>query len=155
MPAMEAAEAWIRYAMHHQVKGFQFNLRLLPLKNKTPVMDLDELLLSSPKLECMRLGLSNAEVRLPRTVVFTSLKDLTLEFVELAAGSGHLLSRLLSSVCCPSLQKLRMMCVNLCRAGTKELVLDTGELLELSMEAVEGMELLELRTPKLLYLEID
>jgi len=48
-----------------------------------------------------------------------------------------------------------MMRVNLLHAGTKELVLDTGELLELSMEAVEGMELLELRTPKLLYLEID
>ena len=85
---MEAAEAWIRYAMHHQVKGFQFNLRLVPLDNKTPVMDLDELLPSSPKLECMRLGLSSAKVRLPRTAVFTSLKYLTLEFVELAAGSG-------------------------------------------------------------------
>ena len=100
---MEAAEAWIRYAMHHQVKGFQFNLRLLPLDNKTPVMDLDELLLSSPKLECMRLGLSNAEVRLPRTVVFTSLKDLTLDSMELVAGSGHLLARLLSSSCCRNL----------------------------------------------------
>ncbi|XP_066365596.1 FBD-associated F-box protein At5g38590-like [Miscanthus floridulus] len=154
-PAMEAAEAWIRYAMHHQVKGFQFNLRLVPLDNKTPVMDLDELLPSSPKLESMRLGLSSANVRLPRTAVFTSLKDLTLEFVELAAGSGHRLARLLSSVCCPSLQKLRMMCIDLLRAGTKKLVLDTGELLELSMEVVEGMELLELRTPKLLYLEID
>ena len=33
-PAMEAAKAWIRYAMCHQVKGFQFNLRL-PLVNKT------------------------------------------------------------------------------------------------------------------------
>jgi hypothetical protein len=118
-------------------------------------MDLDELLPSSPKLKYMRLGLSCAKVRLPRTAVFTSLKDLTLEFLELAVGSGHLLARLLSSVCCPSLQKLRMMRVNLLRAGTKELVLDTGELLELSMEAVEGMELLELRTPKLLYLEID
>ena len=87
-PAMEAAEAWIRQPMHHQVKGFQFNLRLVPLDNKTPVMDLDELLPSSPKLESMRLGLSSAKVRLPRPAVFTSLKDLTLEFVELAAGSG-------------------------------------------------------------------
>jgi hypothetical protein len=60
-PAMEAAESWIHYAMRHQVKGFQFNLRL-PLVNKTPLMDLDELLPSSPKLECMHLGLNRAEV---------------------------------------------------------------------------------------------
>jgi hypothetical protein len=38
---------------------------------------------------------------------------------------------------------------------TKELVLDAGELLELSMEGVNEMKLLKLRTPKLLYLEIN
>jgi hypothetical protein len=117
-------------------------------------MDLDELLLSSSKLECMRLGLSHTKVRLPRTAVFTSLKDLTLEFVELAAGSGHLLARLSSAACSPSLQKLRMMRINFVE-WTKELVLDAGELLELSMEGVNSMELLELRTPKLLHLEIN
>jgi hypothetical protein len=58
-------------------------------------------------------------------------------------------------MCCPSLQKLSMMYINFERAWTKELVLDAGELLELSMEAVDDMELLELTTPKLLYLKIN
>jgi hypothetical protein len=40
---------------------------------------------------------------------------------------------------------------------TSELVLDAGELLELSMECVcvDKMGFLELRTPKLLYLEMN
>jgi len=160
-PAMEAVEAWIRYAMHHPVKGLQLNLRLPPLVNKErrklkkPVMDLDELLPSPPKLECMRLGLSHTKVRLPRTAVFTSLKDLTLEFVELAAGSGHLLARLSSAACCPSLQKLRMM-----RHAHQLRRVDQGAGARRRRAlgecvCVDKMGFLELRTPKLLHLEIN
>jgi hypothetical protein len=68
---MQAAEEWIRYAMRNQVKGFWFDFHLpddfhlLPDDDEEPldddeegkeVFDLDELLPSSARLECLRLG---------------------------------------------------------------------------------------------------
>ncbi|CAL4928067.1 unnamed protein product [Urochloa decumbens] len=103
----------------------------------------------------MHLRLSNTRVRLPSTVVFASLTDLALEFIELAAGSGHLLARILSPACRPRLQKLHMMYVKFKRSGTKGLELHAEELVVLSMENMDGMRLLELRTPNLLDLKIE
>ncbi|CAL4936740.1 unnamed protein product [Urochloa decumbens] len=119
-----------------------------------PVIDLDELP-SSAKLETMHLRLSSTRVRLPSTAVFASLTDLALEFIELAAGSGHLLARILSPACCPRFQKLHMMYVKFKRSGTKGLELHAEELVVLSMENMDGMRLLELRTPNLLDLKIE
>lgn len=102
----------------------------------------------------MYLWLSHARVRLPSTAVFASLKNLTLKFVDLAPGSGHLLARLLSSSCCSRLQRLRIAHVSFKRAGTRELVVDAGELLLLSMEGMDGLKSLEPRTPSLLRLDI-
>ncbi|WVZ61062.1 hypothetical protein U9M48_010990 [Paspalum notatum var. saurae] len=200
-PSMEAAEAWIRYAVQKQVKDFKFKLRLpstvkdfnfkfcLPPppsdgdydskvdeeedkqeededleeqedgdededeEEEEPLMDLDELP-SSTKLEALHLWLS-ARVRLPSAAVFTSLENLALEFVQLAPGSTGHLARIVSSACCPRLRHLRMMYVSFKRAETKELVIDAGELLELSLDSLTGLESLELRTPKLLDLEIE
>jgi hypothetical protein len=61
---MQAAEEWIRYAMRNQVKGFWFDFHLpddfhlLPDDDEEgkEVFDLDELLPSSARLECLRLG---------------------------------------------------------------------------------------------------
>jgi hypothetical protein len=61
---------------------------------------------SSAKLETMHWELQGVRLQLPATAMFTSLVDLSLENIELVAGGGHLLARLLSSACCPSLQKL-------------------------------------------------
>jgi hypothetical protein len=63
---------------------------------------------SSAKLETMHCKLEGVRLRLPTTAVFPSLVDLSPENIELVAGSGHLLARLLSSACCPSLQKLQL-----------------------------------------------
>ncbi|GJM97067.1 hypothetical protein PR202_ga13965 [Eleusine coracana subsp. coracana] len=118
------------------------------------MIDLTELS-SSPKLKTMTLDLDSVSVRLPSTAVFTSLTDLKLEFIELADGSGLLLSRLLSSACCPCLQTLRMLYVDFKHAGTKQLSIDVDALLNLSLKNVEEMESLELRTPNLLDLQVE
>jgi len=87
--------------------------------------------------------------------VFASLKDLTLDSVELAAGSPPSCSPLIVGVL-PNLaeSKLRMICVDFKRTGTTMLVLDAGELLEVSMSFIDEMHLLEMRTSKLLFLGI-
>ncbi|KAL6650764.1 hypothetical protein ACP70R_009689 [Stipagrostis hirtigluma subsp. patula] len=120
--AVEAAQGWFRYAAQHAVKSFFLELHLrpdfVPHKNKKknknkkkeeerPVMVLDELL-SYPKLETMRLTLDGVRLKLPTAAVYASITDLSFENVEFVDGNGHLLARLLSSACCPRLQKLRV-----------------------------------------------
>uniref|UniRef100_A0A0D9XPF6 FBD domain-containing protein n=1 Tax=Leersia perrieri TaxID=77586 RepID=A0A0D9XPF6_9ORYZ len=116
-------------------------------------MVLDELP-SSTKLESLELSVYNTTLRLPAVVAFDSLKDLTLGFITDDEGSGRRhLGNLLSSTCCPCLQKLRLMEI----AGLEELRLNAGELLEFSLSvrpvSIIGigtrMDLLELNTPKL------
>ncbi|CAD6260509.1 unnamed protein product [Miscanthus lutarioriparius] len=78
---------------------------------------------------------------LPSTAVFASLKNLTLEFVDLAPGSGHLLARLSSSACCPSLLRLRIaLRASASSAPEPGSWCSTpgGELLLLSMERAYG-----------------
>jgi len=117
------------------------------------VISLDELP-SSAKLETMRLFLGCARVRFPSTsVIFTSLTDLALQWLKVTADSGDL-GRLLLSECCPRLQKLRLHSIMLKHSGTKELVLQTSTLLELTMSDMDKMESLELRAPNLRALEI-
>ncbi|KAF8708585.1 hypothetical protein HU200_029960 [Digitaria exilis] len=108
----------------------------------TPVVALDDLP-SSTKLETLLLFLGGAGLRLPHAAVFTSLTDLALQCFEIAADGGDL-GRLLSPACCPRLEKLRLWAVKFKRVRAKELVLDTGTLMELTMY---GMESLELRAP--------
>lgn len=171
---MEAAESWIRYAVRRQAKGFFLDLRLPRPRPPTlleaaqehngetdendddeekPVIDLGDLP-SSAKLETMVLWLWRARVRLPSAAVFMSLERLSLCSVQLAPGSGHLLARILSSACCPRLHKVRMVCVDFQRAGTDELVVEAGELQELSLCSMRWMKSLQLRTPNLRDLEI-
>jgi hypothetical protein len=45
----------------------------------------------------MHLTLSGARLRLPTAVEFTSLTDLSLEWIKIEASSVHLLARLVSS----------------------------------------------------------
>ncbi|KAL6636654.1 hypothetical protein ACP70R_024226 [Stipagrostis hirtigluma subsp. patula] len=119
-----------------------------------PMIALDELP-SSAKLQTMCLALNSVRVRLPSDVVFASLANVRLEFIDLEAGSGRLLTRLLSSACCPSLQRLHMLYINFKHAETKDLVLDAGALHELSLENMNEMTALELRTPNLLDLKVN
>ncbi|XP_039820903.1 uncharacterized protein LOC120682961 [Panicum virgatum] len=107
---IEAAQGWIQYAMQHAVKSLNFKL-ILPSPSikqpddydtyysRHPVMILDELV-SSAKLETMRLNLSSVRLRLPSTQAFASLTDLSLENMMLEAGGARLLARLVSSACC-------------------------------------------------------
>jgi hypothetical protein len=169
-PSARAAEGWIRYAAQHAVRSFSFVVRALEKKTlgrdqeddggggghrEEPVIALD-VLPGSAKLETMHLFLGAARVRLPSTsVVFTSLTDLALGCLEIAADdSGHLLGRLLSPACCPSLQKLHLSAVRFEQDRAKELVLETSTLLELTMYSVETMKSLELRAPNLQDLKI-
>jgi len=117
--SVEAAQGWIRYAVQHAVKSFILKL-MLPWQWRFdldrddndiehPVMTLDEMDNNFAKMETMHLRLGGAELRLPcSTVVFPSLIDLSLEDIEVPAGGGYLLSRLVSSACCPRLHKLRL-----------------------------------------------
>jgi hypothetical protein len=110
----EAAEDWIRHATQSTAKSFVLKLRLLNCyrgrgkehRLKQSMMNLNYLP-SSAKLESMHLELGGVRLHLPAAAVFSSLVDLSLENIELVAGSGHLLARLLSPACCPSLQKLQ------------------------------------------------
>ncbi|CAN6286371.1 unnamed protein product [Urochloa humidicola] len=158
-PSIEAAERWILYAVRHGVKSFYFELYLPDewdeegISQETPVLALDGLC-SSAKLEAMYLDLNDAWVRLPATVVvFASLTDLTLEGIKVAGDNVQLLARLVSSACCPRLQKLRMCYVSLARQ--QNLLLESGVLTELSLDEVEGMRSLELKTPSLRVLNIQ
>ena len=168
-----AAPRWIRDAVQHDVKTFTLELHhgggdrfcfdsKANLCGQYAVMILDDLELErSARMETMRLALGGATVRLPSTAAaFASLADLTLENMELAVDSG----RLLSSACCPRLQKLRLREVSFATGGTsiifleeedndmEELLLliESEELLELSWEEVLlGPGILRLRTPRL------
>jgi hypothetical protein len=104
---------------------------------------------SSAKLESMHLELGGVRLHLPAAAVFSSLADLSLENIELVAGSGHLLARLLSSACCPSLQKLQLWNLRLPRLN--KLLIEASALVELSISngPIAGLETLKLKTPSL------
>ncbi|CAN6286373.1 unnamed protein product [Urochloa humidicola] len=156
-----AAVGWIRYAARHGVEFFSMSVHVLGKDRdqeeeddgEAVAVDLGDLP-SSTKLETMRLFLEDARVRFPSTAVFASLTDLALECFEIADDSGDLLGRFLSSAGCPRLRNLRLWAVRFNHARTKELVLDSSTLVEVSMSVMDHMESLELRTPNLLDLEI-
>ncbi|CAL4936741.1 unnamed protein product [Urochloa decumbens] len=143
-----SAVGWIRYAGRHGVASFSLSVRVLVKEMldkdqeeeydcEAVVVDLGDLP-SSTKLETMRLFLGGARVRFPSSAAFASLTDLALECFEIADDSGDLLGRLLSFD----------------RARTKELVIESSTLVEVSMYGMDHMESLELRTRSLLALEI-
>ncbi|CAD6262292.1 unnamed protein product [Miscanthus lutarioriparius] len=146
--SVEAAQGWIRYAVQHAVKSLIFKLTLpwRPFVER-PVMTLDERD-SYADTEIMHLKLAGAELWLPSsTVVFSSLTDLSLVDIVVPAGGGHLLSRILSSACCPRLHKFWLQRV---LWTTEELLLiESDTLLELSLKAIFKLQFLELRTPSL------
>ncbi|CAN6233567.1 unnamed protein product [Urochloa humidicola] len=150
MPAyVDAAQGWIRNAFRYGVKSFFLNLRLPPYscgQHGGHEVLLDGLP-SPAMLETMRLALSNARLRLPSTVKFASLVDLSLESIEI--GGAHLLGRLMSSASCPRLQKLCMRKINLLHAFDEEMRLEADVLSELWMEDVHVLRSLKLRTPNL------
>ncbi|CAL5069970.1 unnamed protein product [Urochloa decumbens] len=159
----EAAQEWIRDAVRSEVvKSFVLDLLYWPGYDNTDnnkeqrfVVALGEDLPSSSKMETMRLALDNATVPLPATATsFTALVDLSLEYMEFARGNnGQLLSRLLSSACCPCLRKLslREIIIGL----DDELLLESQTLLELSMEDLYDKYVISLRTPSLRVLRVN
>jgi hypothetical protein len=110
---------------------------------------------SSAKLETMHWELQGVRLQLPATAMFTSLVDLSLENIELVAGGGHLLARLLSSACCPSLQKLQLRELSL--PELNELLVEARALLEQSMSSRPnvGPATLKSKTPSLRILDIE
>ncbi|KAL6603630.1 hypothetical protein ACP70R_043991 [Stipagrostis hirtigluma subsp. patula] len=155
-----AAQGWIRYAVQHGVKLVAVELGGPPdpssgvmtihdFDDKRPVVALDELPASPARLETMRLALGGAKVRLPATVVFASLTEISLERIKItAAGGAHLLGRLVSSASCPILRKLVLRTVRFARTEEK-LLLETGSLSELWLEGVVPVRSLELRAHSL------
>ncbi|CAL5051214.1 unnamed protein product [Urochloa decumbens] len=157
MPAcVDAAQGWIRNAFRYGVKSFVLDLRLPP--NFSGEHGHHEILLDGGfpgplTLETMRLVLGDAKLRLPSTVNFASLVDLSLERIEIAAGGAHLLGRLVSSASCPHLQKLRMSKLRL-PSFNEEMQLGAEVLSELWVDDV-SVRSLELRAPSLRVLHID
>ena len=149
------------YAVQHEVKSLILKLELRPWiyedrlaqgGDEHPVMAIDELA-TYAKLDTVHLRLGFAQLELSFSsssmVVFTSLTDLSLEDTTVA---GHLLSRLVSSPCCPRLRKLRLDHLHLSTTG--DLLLEASVLLELSLDKIENMQSLELRTPSLRVLHV-
>lgn len=146
------------------VKSFILKLSLpLPCRRRTYYIDSDIVHLTLgemdnyAKMETMHLRLSGLELRLPSsTVVFPSLMDLTLEGIKVPAGGGYLLSRLVSSACCPRLHKLQLRGLSF-ELSTMQVMLriESGTLLMLSLELMLELQFLELRTPSLQVLRID
>ncbi|CAD6259620.1 unnamed protein product [Miscanthus lutarioriparius] len=147
--SVEAAQGWIRYAVQHAVKSFILKL-MLPWQWRFdldrddndiehPVMTLDEMDNHYAKMETMHLRL-----------------DLSLQDIEVPAGGGYLLSRLMSSACCPRLHKLRLRQLSF-ELSTMEvmLLIEANTLLELSLESMFELQFLELRTPSLQVLHIE
>ncbi|CAL4945127.1 unnamed protein product [Urochloa decumbens] len=156
-PSIGAAERWILYAARHGVKSFHFELYLPgnddhEENEETRTIALDGLS-TSAKLEAMYLDLANAWVRLPATVVFASLADLTLESIKVSGDNVLLLARLVSSACCPSLRKLSMCFITLNQQ--QNLLLEASVLTDLSLDVMDGMRSLELKTPSLRVLRIE
>ncbi|KAG2623565.1 hypothetical protein PVAP13_3KG068200 [Panicum virgatum] len=152
-PTIEAAQRWIRYAMQHEVKSLTCKVHL-----PWPHIDDDDddnmtiitLGILSAELETMRLALSSLKLRLPSTAAFASLTDLSLESMVLEAGGAHLLARFVSSACCPRLHRLQLAAV----MEMETLLIDAGALLELSLEDIDDMLFLQLRTPSLRVLHV-
>ncbi|CAN6269280.1 unnamed protein product [Urochloa humidicola] len=161
---IEASQGWIWNAMEIGVKSFVLHLSVPSRACRRRVsgdgddrrdgeqqqqqlmMNLSDLP-SNAKLETMHLYLDGEMIQPPVTAVFTLLTDLSLQSIEFPNGSGHLLSRLLSSACCPRLQKLKLRNLRL-SPQSNELLVESGTLLELSCEEMlaHGVAL-ELRTP--------
>uniref|UniRef100_A0A0D9W0R4 F-box domain-containing protein n=1 Tax=Leersia perrieri TaxID=77586 RepID=A0A0D9W0R4_9ORYZ len=117
--------------------------------NVNPIMVLNEFP-GSEKLEMMSLTLSGVGLRIPSNVTFHSLTHLSLINVLIEGGSVHLINRLLSPMCCPRLQRLRLHKVY-CFKG---LQLESSELVELSMKKMSSCGL-ELKTPNLRILRTE
>nr|CAB3485758.1 unnamed protein product [Digitaria exilis] len=160
-PCVQAAQGWIHYAVQqHPVKSLVFHLDLPwyyindgghEVFIKNPAMNLNGLA-SSAKLETMDLQLSDVKLQLPSSAVFASLTDLSLGAIEVEAGGGHLLARLVSSACCPRLRSLQL--VDLTVPGMEgPLLIDADALMELTLE-IGDLRILELRTPSLRVLRI-
>ncbi|KAL6650763.1 hypothetical protein ACP70R_009688 [Stipagrostis hirtigluma subsp. patula] len=171
----KAAQRWIQHAARHEMRSFDLGLSYpqystIPHEPGEHELALD-ILPSSKKMETLRLALDHAVVQLPATALFVSLTELSLECMFVAHETGNLLARLLSSACCPRLQKLRLhefwfkkskklqeleeeelelQELEVEELELEELVLEAGELLELSWEEVGvPWTTLELRTPNL------
>lgn len=171
--SVDAAQGWIRYAAQQEVKSLVLKLKLpwrwmwQMNRKKTgggggdddnnigyPVLTLDDETDSYGKMETMHLRLSRAELRLPSSAVeLVSLTELSLEDIKLPADGVYLLSRLVSSSCCPRLHKLRLARFKLSTKETK-LLIEAATLLELLIEGF-GVQILELKTPSLRVLHIE
>ncbi|CAL5069966.1 unnamed protein product [Urochloa decumbens] len=159
----EAAQGWIEDAVRNDVKSFvlelhrsiDYNYNNHGSNNRQKLVITLEHLASSSKMETMRLALGGATLRLPAAATFASLVDLSLENLEFADGSGHLLNRLLSPACCPRLRKLSLRKIGF--TGLDELLLEAETLLELSMKTLLlcPMVGLILRSPSLRVLHMQ
>ncbi|CAN6229557.1 unnamed protein product [Urochloa humidicola] len=161
-----AAQGWIHHAVEQQdLKSFDLEIRqprVLCFRRKPKVLISMRLncLPSSATLVTMRLALDRAVVHLPATAVFVSLKTLSLQSMRIKQGSCHLLARLLSTACCPCLQKVTLRDLRIHKFSWSKgplLSLEAAALTEISMEQmyVAVANILQLKTPNLQVLSVN
>ncbi|KAJ1263828.1 hypothetical protein BS78_09G216700 [Paspalum vaginatum] len=175
LASAHATQGWMQYAgaFRQGLKSFTVDMNL-PHRRLIDIIDSDSdseeeedrhsgeeepvvLLDKLPScLETIHLALGDARLRLPTAMRFMSLIDLSLERIGIENhGALHLLAHLVSSVCCPHLQKLRMDKIWFPNTMEEEIMqLEADELSELWVENVH-VQTWELKTPMLRSFHID
>nr|CAB3467103.1 unnamed protein product [Digitaria exilis] len=162
--SVHALQGWIQYAFQNGVKFLDLDMQLPPRRGDDDHGDSRKRLMQQVRLddlpspaglETMRLALGGARLELSTAVKFASLKELSLESIEIADGGGaRLLARLVSSPNCPHLQKLRMSRLRFPASSSEEMRIEADMLSELCIEGINIMSM-ELRTPSLRVLHVD
>ncbi|XP_006651961.2 F-box/FBD/LRR-repeat protein At3g52680-like [Oryza brachyantha] len=159
--ATAAVNGWIRYGMQRVAKSFALTLQ--PATMAMAILDVLAVLPGSARLETVSLDMGRAYLfGLPSAAapLFGSLTDLALANVHVGDVGGDLLRRLFSPACCPRLKKLRLHRIS---GAPEKLVVDSGELLELSMSWIVREEQehqlpqleIKIETPRLRVLRIN
>ncbi|XP_020149657.2 F-box/FBD/LRR-repeat protein At5g56420-like [Aegilops tauschii subsp. strangulata] len=148
-PGGARVNLWLRRAMELVVKSLHLSISL-PLWSDQIPKDCKVRLPRCTRAAEMLLDLDYAILRLPAVVEFNALTDLSLRVISLSRGDGRRLGRLLSSTCCPRLQKLELFYV----CGLRELQLDARALETLTLYELADLRRLDLDTPRLSSLEV-
>ncbi|TVU16983.1 hypothetical protein EJB05_32988, partial [Eragrostis curvula] len=140
--------AWIQHGARRAAKSLVLMVALPPVL-PGGAMRLE--LPASARAETMRLQvIRDARLSLPAEGTFHALRDLALAGVAIKDEDGRL-GRLVSSPCCPRLQRLRLLRLR----GAERLSVNSDTLEELTILEAVGLRRLEIVAPSLWMIDID